>query len=41
VLSAQRQEAISLRDGGVINDDVLHRVERDLDLEEVQLEAEE
>jgi CPA1 family monovalent cation:H+ antiporter len=40
VLAAQRREAIRLRDRGIINDAVLHRVERDLDLEEVALEAE-
>ena len=40
VLGAQREEAIRLRDRGIINDEVLHRVERDLDLEEVALEAE-
>jgi Na+/H+ antiporter len=40
VLGAEREEALRLRDRGIINDDVLHRVERDLDLEEVALEAE-
>ncbi len=40
VLAAQRREAIRMRDRGIINDAVLHRVERDLDVEEVALEAE-
>ncbi|MFL5669567.1 MAG: Na+/H+ antiporter [Chloroflexota bacterium] len=33
VLDAERDAVIGLRDDGVIGDDVLHRIERDLDLE--------
>jgi CPA1 family monovalent cation:H+ antiporter len=33
VVDAQRETVIRLRDDGVIGDDVLHRIERDLDLE--------
>jgi monovalent cation/hydrogen antiporter len=33
VLAAQREAVIQLRDGGVISDEVLRRIERDLDLE--------
>jgi len=33
VLAAEREAVIRLRDDGVIGDDVLHRIERDLDLE--------
>lgn len=36
VLAAERVAIIELRDGGVISDQVLRRVERDLDLEEVR-----
>jgi CPA1 family monovalent cation:H+ antiporter len=36
VLAAERVAIIELRDGGVISDDVLRRVERDLDLEELR-----
>jgi Na+/H+ antiporter len=39
VLDAERDAVIELRDRGVINDEVLHRVERDLDLEELRMEA--
>jgi CPA1 family monovalent cation:H+ antiporter len=39
VLTAEREAVISLRDRGVISDDVLRRVERDLDLEELRMEA--
>jgi hypothetical protein len=28
---------VRLRDDGVINDDVLHRIQRELDLEDIQL----
>jgi CPA1 family monovalent cation:H+ antiporter len=38
VLNAQRAELLTLRDQGVINDDVLRRIERDLDLEDSRLE---
>jgi len=37
LLSAERTTLVGLRNAGVIGDEVLHRVERDLDLEEVQL----
>jgi Na+/H+ antiporter len=33
VVAAQREAVIRLRDDGIIGDDVLHRIERDLDLE--------
>lgn len=33
VVAAQRDAVIRLRDDGIIGDDVLHRIERDLDLE--------
>jgi monovalent cation/hydrogen antiporter len=33
VVSAEREAVIGLRDSGVIGDEVLHRIERDLDLE--------
>jgi CPA1 family monovalent cation:H+ antiporter len=33
VLAAERDAVIALRDDGVIGDEVLHRIERDLDLE--------
>jgi CPA1 family monovalent cation:H+ antiporter len=39
VISAERRTAIRLRNQGVINDEVLNRIERDLDLEEVRLEG--
>ncbi len=39
VISAERDAVIALRDRGVINDEVLRRVERDLDLEELRMEA--
>jgi Na+/H+ antiporter len=38
LLVAQRQRLIQLRDEGVIGDDAMHRIERDLDLEESRLE---
>jgi CPA1 family monovalent cation:H+ antiporter len=38
LLDAERRELLNLRRRGVINDDVMHRVERDLDLEDVRLE---
>ncbi len=37
LLTAERASLVTLRNAGIIGDDVLHRVERDLDLEEVQL----
>jgi Na+/H+ antiporter len=39
LLRAQRRTLIELRNEGVIGDGVMHRIERDLDLEESRLEA--
>jgi CPA1 family monovalent cation:H+ antiporter len=39
VLRAQREELLRLRNEGLINDEVMRRVERDLDLEEARLEV--
>jgi CPA1 family monovalent cation:H+ antiporter len=36
-LRAERHLVVSLRDRGVINDEVLHRIQRELDLEEVRV----
>jgi CPA1 family monovalent cation:H+ antiporter len=38
VFWAEREELVRLRNDGKINDEVMHRVERDLDLEESRLE---
>jgi CPA1 family monovalent cation:H+ antiporter len=38
VFWAEREELVRLRNEGKINDEVMHRVERDLDLEESRLE---
>ena len=38
LLEAERGAIISLRRAGVINDDVMHRLQRDLDLEDARLE---
>jgi CPA1 family monovalent cation:H+ antiporter len=38
VLEAQRRAVVALRNAGSINDEVMHRVERDLDLEDSRLE---
>ena len=38
LLGAQRQKLIRMRDEGSIGDEVMHRIERDLDLEESRLE---
>jgi CPA1 family monovalent cation:H+ antiporter len=38
VLEAQREEIVRLRDEGEISDQVMRRVERDIDLEETRLE---
>ena len=38
VFWAEREELVRLRNEGYINDEVMHRVERDLDLEESRLE---
>lgn len=40
-LRAERQQVVALRDRGVINDEVLHRIQRELDLEEVRLSPDE
>lgn len=37
MLTAERRTAIKLRNQGIINDEVLHRIERDLDLESTRL----
>ncbi len=39
VIEAERLAVIHLRDSGEINDDVLRRLERELDLEELRMEA--
>jgi Na+/H+ antiporter len=39
VIEAERQAAIQMRDRGIISDEVLRAIERDLDLEEVRMEA--
>ena len=39
MIEAEREAVIRLRDDGRISDDVMRRVERDLDLEELRLEA--
>jgi Na+/H+ antiporter len=39
VIEAERNAVVDLRDRGIINDEVLRRVERDLDLEELRMEA--
>ncbi|HEX7297768.1 MAG TPA: Na+/H+ antiporter [Solirubrobacteraceae bacterium] len=39
LLEAQRAEIIRLRNQGKINDDIMHRIERDLDLEDTRLEV--
>jgi CPA1 family monovalent cation:H+ antiporter len=38
VLEAQRQELVRLRNAGVISNEVMHRLERELDLEDERLE---
>jgi CPA1 family monovalent cation:H+ antiporter len=38
-LAAERQEIVRLRNEGRINDQIMHRVERDLDLEDTRLDA--
>jgi monovalent cation/hydrogen antiporter len=37
--AVQRQALVELRNSGVISNDVMHRIERELDLEEARLEA--
>ncbi len=39
LLEAQRRAIVRLRNQGEISNDVMHRVERDLDLEDSRLEA--
>jgi CPA1 family monovalent cation:H+ antiporter len=39
VIDAERDAVIQLRDDGEISDEILRRVERDLDLEQVRMEA--
>jgi CPA1 family monovalent cation:H+ antiporter len=39
VVRAQRSAVIELRNAGTIGDEVLHRIERDLDLEELRSEV--
>ena len=41
VIAARRRAAVSLRDQGVIDDEVLARVERELDLEELRVTPDE
>jgi CPA1 family monovalent cation:H+ antiporter len=38
VIRAQRQAVVALRNDGTISNDVMHRIERELDLEEERLE---
>jgi hypothetical protein len=39
LLHAQRRTLVRLRDEGEIGDEAMHRIERDLDLEESRLEV--
>jgi monovalent cation/hydrogen antiporter len=39
VIDAERETIIRMRDGGAVSDDVFRSVERDLDLEELRMEA--
>ena len=39
VIGAEREVVIGLRDRAVINDEILRRIERELDLEELRMEA--
>jgi CPA1 family monovalent cation:H+ antiporter len=39
VLTAEREALLALRDRGAISDDVYRRIERDLDLEEIRMQA--
>jgi monovalent cation/hydrogen antiporter len=39
LLQVQRRAIVQLRNGGVISNDVMHRIERDLDLEDSRLET--
>jgi monovalent cation/hydrogen antiporter len=39
LLEAEREEIVRLRNRGRINDEIMHRIERDLDLEDTRLEV--
>ena len=39
MIDAERRELIRLRDEGVVSDDVMRTIERELDLEQLQLES--
>jgi hypothetical protein len=39
VIDAEREAVLRLRDRGEINDEAWRRIERDLDLEELRMEA--
>src|SRR3954447_4623307 len=39
VLEAERQKVVSLRNDGHISDEIMHRIERDIDLEDVRLDV--
>ena len=39
MIAAQRRALVALRREGAIGDDVLHKIERELDLEEARLKA--
>jgi CPA1 family monovalent cation:H+ antiporter len=39
LFAVQRQALVELRNAGTISNDVMHRVERELDLEEARLET--
>jgi CPA1 family monovalent cation:H+ antiporter len=39
LFTVQRHALIELRNGGTISNDVMHRIERELDLEESRLEV--
>ena len=39
VIEAEREALLELRERGAVSDDVFRRVERDLDLEELRMEA--
>ena len=38
LLDAQREAVVALRNEGTISNDVMHRIERELDLEDERLE---
>jgi hypothetical protein len=38
VIKAQRAEIVRLRNAGLISNEIMHRVERELDLEDERLE---